>query len=217
MALIGAVRWGLGMAKGFLEHKMSTKSSEPRRRSGRKLDHGVYGLCTSFIRRRRIRRLSDAGHYPDFPTGSRCWSICATIGEVRAAKHIPIPYESRDGGPAGRTVKWSWSWRRAEAALQRMIVCNGHHWDKRFPNYPGNLKRVGFIRRTTGVPRSWREAGAGDRRGKLRVPVLRRRQREWARLALERAQRLLVSAETFFRDSVGRDDEAVVPGVGRNG
>jgi len=61
--------------------------------------------------------------------------------------------------------KWELELATGEKRIYKgLIVCNGHHWHKRFPNYQENSKASGFIRRLRS-PAQLREAGAGDRRG----------------------------------------------------
>jgi len=110
--------------------------------------------------------------------------------------------------------KWELELATGEKRIYKgLIVCNGHHWDNSvFRTIRGNLKASGFIRRTTGSPAQL----AGKRvlvigRGETPRAILRRMAARVGKTSrFERAQRLLVSAEDVFRDSFGRDDEAVV-------
>ena len=137
--------------------------------------------------------------YPDFPSRKQMGDYYSALrGHFQSARKYSIQDKSRDV-PA-RTTDESWEVELANGEkriYKGVIVCNGHHWDKRFPV----LRRRIYGRddafeglqnaRTAGGKKS-----SGHRRRKfgLRCRVAKRRASP-AEAHLSLAARLLVFAE----------------------
>src|ERR1700676_777151 len=196
----------------------SLRRTRSRRRPGRKLvSRRVRDRAHHFITEDDgIRGLSDAGALSGFSEPAADAGVPARLcGEIRAAEAHPVPYESRDGGPSGGWEVGAGTGDGREAHLQRIDRLQRASLGQAFSELSGKIRRrVDSFERLPVPGAVGGEAGAGDRRGKLRVRYCGGGGARGQDLALERAQRLLVSAEDVFRDSFGGNDEAVVPGVG---
>jgi cation diffusion facilitator CzcD-associated flavoprotein CzcO len=143
MALIGAGPVGLGMAKALLEHKIAYEELEADRELGGNWLHGVYETVY-IISSRKTTEYADypmPADYPDFPSRQQMLDYLRDYAEkFQLARHIQfntkvamaLPF------PDGR---WELELASGEKRIYKgLIVCNGHHWDRRFPNYPGRFE-----------------------------------------------------------------------------
>src|SRR6266849_1957681 len=145
MALIGAGPVGLGMAKALLEHKIPYEELEADRELGGNWLHGVYETV-HIISSRKTTEYADYPmpvDYPDFPSRQQMLDYLRDYAEkfqltphiqfnTKVVMALPLP----DGG-------WELKLANGEKRVYKgLIVCNGHHWDRRFPNYPGKCVLV---------------------------------------------------------------------------
>jgi hypothetical protein len=142
MALIGAGPVGLGMAKALLEHDIPYEQLEADDQLGGNWYHGVYDTV-HIISSRKTTQYADypmPAHYPDFPSRRQMleylrdyaekFQLCAHIQfNTKVVMALPLP----DG-------RWGVELASGEKRIYKgLVVCNGHHWDRRFPNYPGKF------------------------------------------------------------------------------
>src|SRR5882762_8441627 len=204
--------------KGASRTQDSLRRTRSRRRSGRKLvSRRVRDRAHHFLPEDDgIRRLSDAGALSRFSEPGADAGVSARLcGEIRAAETHPVEYQSGDGASAGGRKVGVGTGDRREAHLQRTDRLQRASLGQAFSELSGKIRRpVDSFERLPESGAVGGETGSGDRRRKLRVRYCGGGGARGKDLALERAQRLLVSAEDVFRDSFGGDDEAVVPGVG---
>src|SRR5579859_488921 len=97
--------------------------------------------CTSSLRARprNMRTIRCRRIIRIFLAGSRCWIICGITRKsfnlldkfnTKVVMALPLP----DG-------RWELELASGEKRIYKgLIVCNGHHWDRRFPNYPGKFE-----------------------------------------------------------------------------
>jgi hypothetical protein len=143
MALIGAGPVGLGMAKALLEHKIPYEQLEADDQLGDNWYHGVYD-SVHIISSRKTTEYADypmPAEYPDFPSRAQMlaylrdyaerFGLCPRIQfNTKVVMALPLP----DG-------RWELELATGEKRVYKgLIVCNGHHWDRRFPNYPGTFE-----------------------------------------------------------------------------
>jgi cation diffusion facilitator CzcD-associated flavoprotein CzcO len=142
MALIGAGPVGLGMAKALLEHKIPYEQLEADDQLGGNWYHGVYETV-HIISSRKTTEYADYPmpvEYPDFPSRQQMldylrdyaekFQLCRNIQfNTKVVMALPLA----DG-------RWELELTSGEKRIYKgLIVCNGHHWDRRFPKYPGTF------------------------------------------------------------------------------
>ena len=143
MALIGAGPVGLGMAKALLEHKIPYEELEADDDLGGNWYHGVYETV-HIISSRKTTEYADypmPEHYPDFPSRQQMLEYLRDYAEkFGLRKHIQLNTKVVMALPLA-DAKWELELATGEKRIYKgLIVCNGHHWHKRFPNYPGKFE-----------------------------------------------------------------------------
>ena len=141
--VIGAGFAGLGVAAAFTRHGIAYDQVEADVDVGGNWRHGVYETV-HIISSRKTTEYKDwpmPADWPDFPSAEQMrgyleayadhWGLRPRIEfETRAAWVEPVG----DG-------RWRVTIEHAGAREVRLyggvVVCNGHHWDPRWPSYPG--------------------------------------------------------------------------------
>ncbi|MBK7707428.1 MAG: NAD(P)/FAD-dependent oxidoreductase [Acidobacteria bacterium] len=143
--VIGAGPCGLGVAKALKEAGIAYDQVEADREVGGNWFHGVYETA-HIISSRKTTEYADfpmPADYPDFPSQrqmSDYYRLYAdTFGlreniEFNTKAVMCLPRE--DGS-------WNAELNGPNGAVKRVykgvVVCNGHHWDRRFPDYEGEF------------------------------------------------------------------------------
>jgi hypothetical protein len=142
MAVIGAGPVGLGMAKALKAHGIPYDQFEADGDLGGNWRHGVYDTA-HIISSRRTTEFTDypmPADYPDFPSRQQMLDYLADYARHFGLREAiafntkvvlvrPRPDELWDVGLAGGEQR----------VYKGVLVCNGHHWSKRFPDYPGRF------------------------------------------------------------------------------
>jgi cation diffusion facilitator CzcD-associated flavoprotein CzcO len=130
------------MAKALLEHKIAYEELEADRELGGNWLHGVYETV-HIISSRKTTEYADypmPADYPDFPSRQQMleylrdyaekFQLCRNIQfNTKVVMALPLA----DG-------RWELELTSGEKRIYKgLIVCNGHHWDRRFPKYPGTF------------------------------------------------------------------------------
>ncbi|MCG8423268.1 MAG: NAD(P)-binding domain-containing protein [Proteobacteria bacterium] len=141
-AIVGAGFCGLGVAAAFKRHGILYDQFEADDDVGGNWYHGVYDTV-HIISSRKTTQYSDwpmPDHWPDFPSKDQMlaylreyadhWKLRPNIAFSTRVEHI-------------RPVEDS-CWEIALDSGERrvyggVVVCNGHHWDRRMPSYPGHF------------------------------------------------------------------------------
>jgi cation diffusion facilitator CzcD-associated flavoprotein CzcO len=142
MALIGAGPVGLGMAKALLQHKIPYEQLEADDDLGGNWKHGVYG-SVHIISSRKTTEYADypmPESYPDFPSREQMLEYLRDYAEkfglrahIQFNTKVVMALPLEDG-------RWELELASGEKRVYKgLVVCNGHHWDKRFPKYPGKF------------------------------------------------------------------------------
>ena len=143
MALIGAGPVGLGMAKALQAHKIPYEELEADDDLGGNWYHGVYETV-HIISSRKTTEYADypmPEHYPDFPSRQQMLEYLREYAgkfglreRIQFNTKVVMALPLADG-------KWELELATGEKRVYKgLIVCNGHHWHKRFPNYPGKFE-----------------------------------------------------------------------------
>ena len=142
LLIIGAGPVGLGMAAALKAHAIPYEQVDASDGIGGNWRHGVYAT-THIISSKRSTAYADypmPADYPDFPSAAQMLAYLENyatarglLGNIRlnskVVKARPQPDDS-----------WRVEFEGGEAATYKgVIVCNGHHWDRRYPDYPGSF------------------------------------------------------------------------------
>ena len=108
--------------------------------------------------------------YPDFPSRQQMLDYLRDYAEkfqlreqIQFNTKVVMAQPLADG-------RWELELESGEKRTYKgLIVCNGHHWDRRFPKYPGTFEGELMHSKDYRSPTVEREAGAGRRRRKFRV------------------------------------------------
>src|ERR1700704_1553331 len=154
MAVIGAGPVGLAVAKALLEHSIPYEQLEADDDLGGNWYHGVYETA-HIISSRKTTEYADfpmPAEFPDFPSAQQMLEYLNSYAEVfKLRPHIQfrtkvlmcLPKNNPVAAISGSDKKdgrWEVELADGEKRIYKgVIVCNGHHWDKRFPTYPGRF------------------------------------------------------------------------------
>lgn len=142
IALIGAGPVGLGLAKALLEQKIPYEQLEADDALGGNWYHGVYETV-HIISSRKTTEYADypmPADYPDFPSRQQMLDYLRDYAEkFQLRPHIQFNTKVVMALPLTEG-RWELELANGEKRVYKgLIVCNGHHWDRRFPKYPGNF------------------------------------------------------------------------------
>jgi cation diffusion facilitator CzcD-associated flavoprotein CzcO len=142
MALIGAGPVGLGLAKALLEQKIPYEQLEADDHLGGNWYHGVYETV-HIISSRKTTEYADypmPADYPDFPSRQQMLDYLRDYAEkFQLCPHIQFNTKVVMALPL-TDGRWELELASGDKRIYKgLIVCNGHHWDRRFPKYPGKF------------------------------------------------------------------------------
>jgi hypothetical protein len=140
MALIGAGPVGLCVAKALKTHKIEYEQLEADGDVGGNWYHGVYSTA-HIISSRKTTEYADYPmpvFYPDFPSAEQMLDYLRDYADhfelrerIQFNTKVLMALPLADG-------RWELQLLGGERRVYKgVIVCNGHHWDKKFPSYPG--------------------------------------------------------------------------------
>jgi hypothetical protein len=140
VALIGAGPVGLCVAKALQEHKIEYDQLEADGDVGGNWLHGVYPTA-HIISSRKTTEYPDYPmpvYYPDFPSAAQMLEYLRDYAEhFDLREHIEFNTKVLMAVPLA-DGHWELQLSRGvKRVYKSVIVCNGHHWDKKFPSYPG--------------------------------------------------------------------------------
>ncbi len=142
MLVIGAGPCGLGVAKALKEAAIAYEQVEADENVGGNWYHGVYQTA-HIISSRKTTEYADfpmPESYPDFPSQAQMSEYYSTYADTFGLREniefrmkvlmcLPLDDDS-----------WEVEFATGEKRIYKgVIVCNGHHWDKRFPKYAGEF------------------------------------------------------------------------------
>ncbi len=143
MAVIGAGPVGLAIAKGLKEHGIPYEQLEADTDVGGNWYHGVYETA-HIISSKKTTEYSDfpmPADYPDFPSRRQMLDYLRSYADhfnLRSQIQFKTKLVMACPQPDGR---WELELSNGEKRIYKgLLVCNGHHWDKRFPTYPGKFE-----------------------------------------------------------------------------
>ncbi len=145
--IIGAGFSGLGVAAALQRQRIDFDLVDAADAIGGNWYHGVYETV-HIISSRKTTEYSDfpmPAHWPDFPSASQMLRYLHAYAEHwKLHAHLELDTRVVTVEPAtGAEGHWLVTFERSGEREQRVyggvIVCNGHHWARRWPRYPGEL------------------------------------------------------------------------------
>ncbi len=140
--VIGAGPCGLGVAKALKETGIDYTQAEADDNVGGNWYHGVYDSA-HIISSRKTTEYADfpmPTGYPDFPSQKQMgdyYALYADTFDLR--EHIEFKTKVVMCLPR-EDETWEIEFATGEKRIYKgVIVCNGHHWDRRFPEYAGEF------------------------------------------------------------------------------
>lgn len=142
MLIIGAGPCGLAHAKALGDARVEYDQVEADTEVGGNWYHGTYRTA-HIISSRRTTEFTDfpmPAHYPDFPSQRQMgdyYKLYADAFDLR--RRIEFGTKVTAVMPR-RDELWDVELASGERRVYKgVLVCNGHHWHKRWPNYPGEF------------------------------------------------------------------------------
>jgi hypothetical protein len=140
--VIGAGFVGLGTAKALKQYGIPYDQVDADNDLGGNWYHGVY-RNVHIISSKNTTQFTDypmPGSYPDFPSAAQMLSYLKDYaGHFKLREHMEFNKAVQLAVPTGNE-KWEVTFADGEKRIYKgILICNGHHWDKRFPEYPGTF------------------------------------------------------------------------------
>lgn len=142
IAIIGAGPVGISAARALKLKGIDYDQFEVDTAIGGNWRHGVYANA-HIISSRKTTEFPDfpmPHHYPDFPSAAQMLDYLSSYAEhYKLSDQIVFNTEVKSVS-ANSTGLWDLKLSNGETRTYGgVIVCNGHHWDRRWPSYPGEL------------------------------------------------------------------------------
>ena len=140
--IIGAGPSGLSHAKALKDAGIAYQQVEADDEVGGNWYHGTYRTA-HIISSRKTTEFTDfpmPADYPDFPSQEQMgdyYKLYAKTFDLRPQ----IEFNTKVTAVKPHSdEQWDVQFSSGERRVYKgVLVCNGHHWDKRFPSYPGNF------------------------------------------------------------------------------
>jgi hypothetical protein len=142
LLVIGAGAVGLGMADAMRKRGIAFDQIEADKGIGGNWRHGVYE-GVHIVSSKRSTAYADypmPDHYPDFPSAEQMLRYLESYAHDRALMdNIEFGMKVVRAAPLA-DESWLVTFENGEQRNYKgVVVCNGHHWDKRMPSYPGRF------------------------------------------------------------------------------
>ncbi|MDW8216873.1 MAG: NAD(P)-binding domain-containing protein [Acidobacteriota bacterium] len=142
LLVIGAGPTGLVVARALKQAGIPYDQVDADEDVGGNWRHGVYETV-HIISSRKTTSFPEypmPAHYPDFPSRAQMLAyLCDYARHFALRANIEF---RREVSLATPLEDWSWRVQFTDGTERRykgVVVCNGHHWDRRFPDYPGQF------------------------------------------------------------------------------
>jgi len=142
LLIVGAGPVGLGMADALRRRGVPFDQVDANGGVGGNWRQGIY-KGVHIVSSKQATAYADypmPGHYPDFPSTEQMRSYLESYAHDRGlidgiefrkkvVRAMPLADES-----------WQVKFESGEECIYKgVVVCNGHHWEKRYPDYPGRF------------------------------------------------------------------------------
>lgn len=140
--IIGAGFVGLGVAKALQDADIPYDQVDASDDIGGNWYHGVYETA-HIISSRKVTEFTDfpmPSNYPDFPSAKQMREyLNLFVDHYQLHKHIELNCQVTWVKPL-ENHQWQVSFNNQTPKIYKgIIICNGHHWSKRFPNFTGEF------------------------------------------------------------------------------
>jgi len=140
--IIGAGFSGLGMARAFAKANIPYDQVDAADHIGGNWYQGVYNHV-HLVSSKRTTEYTDfpmPQDYPDFPNAKQmldyldCYASFFQLNDqIELKKNVMTAYPRSDH-------RWHVTFEDGESRIYRgLVICNGHHWSPRHPEYPGKF------------------------------------------------------------------------------
>ncbi|MGV2827396.1 flavin-containing monooxygenase [Myxosarcina sp. GI1(2024)] len=141
--IIGAGFVGLGMAQALKKAGIPYDQVDASDNLGGNWYHGVYETA-HIISSRKVTEFTHfpmPKTYPDFPSARQMWEYLNAFAEkFNLKEQIELNRTVSYVRPIENNL-WKVTFTNGERRIYKgVIMCNGHHWCKRFPEFAGNFK-----------------------------------------------------------------------------
>jgi cation diffusion facilitator CzcD-associated flavoprotein CzcO len=142
LLVIGAGPVGLCMAAALKAESIRYAHVEAADGVGGNWRHGVYASA-NLVSSKRSTEFEDypmPACYPDFPSAAEMLAYVEDYARAKGvAEGIELGKEVVSAAPDANG-RWLVELKDGERRLYKgVVVCNGHHWDRRYPELPGTL------------------------------------------------------------------------------
>lgn len=142
LAVIGAGPVGLAVAKALLANHIAYDQLEADDEVGGNWYHGVYRTA-HIISSKKTTEYADYPMPPDYPDFPSAQQMCAYLQDYAdhfgLRRHIQFKTKLVMARPVAGD-QWELELANGERRVyQGLIVCNGHHWQRRWPEYEGEF------------------------------------------------------------------------------
>ncbi|MDJ0797101.1 MAG: NAD(P)-binding domain-containing protein [Calothrix sp. MO_167.B12] len=141
--IIGAGFVGLGIAQALKEAGILYDQVDASDQIGGNWYHGVYETA-HIISSRKVTQFSNfpmPEDYPDFPSAQNMRDYINTFADYfNLREHIELNRKVSYVRPVENNL-WEVTFANQEQRIYKgVVMCNGHHWYKRFPEFNGEFK-----------------------------------------------------------------------------
>lgn len=141
IAVIGAGPVGISVARALQEKGIAYDQLEAGGALGGNWRHGVYQTA-HIISSKKTTEFPDYPmpyDYPDFPSAQQMLSYLEKyVQHYGLEKNIQFHSVVSSVAP-GKDDLWEVQINGEKRLYEGVVICNGHHWDARWPKYPGNF------------------------------------------------------------------------------
>lgn len=141
MLVIGAGPVGLGVARALKRRATPFDQVEATDHVGGNWAHGVFST-THIITSKKTTQFADfpmPDHYPDFPSAQQLLEYLEAYADD-AGLRDDIEFNTKVERVSPEGDHWRVQLGRGPAREYKgVIISNGHHWDRRWPEYPGKF------------------------------------------------------------------------------
>lgn len=140
--IIGAGFVGLGIAQALKTAEIPYDQVDASDEIGGNWYHGVYETA-HIISSKKVTQFPQfpmPKHYPDFPSAQQILDyLHAFADSFQLTQNIELNQKVTDVRPVENNL-WQVTFANQEQRLYKgVILCNGHHWCKRFPDFSGEF------------------------------------------------------------------------------
>lgn len=140
--IIGAGFVGLGMAQALQSANIPYDQVDASDEIGGNWHHGVYETA-HIISSRKITQFTHfpmPANYPDFPSARQMWEyLNAFANHFDLRKQIELNQVVKYVRPIEGN-QWEVTFAAGEPRIYKgVLICNGHHWSERFPQFQGQF------------------------------------------------------------------------------